>query len=122
MMSICNTQKMQQYGNKQGDRATATQKTPSTITDGSFGILTRSLNFFQTGKNGSGPSNLQNALQAHSAVNANNNNNMNKYNNFVSNNNNNKSSSTSISASLKGANDRVKTNLSATLAKYGQAQ
>ncbi|KAL5254817.1 hypothetical protein ACHWQZ_G014300 [Mnemiopsis leidyi] len=89
MMSICNTQKMQQYGNKQ---------------------------------NGSGPSNLQNALQAHSAVNANNNNNMNKYNNFVSNNNNNKSSSTSISASLKGANDRVKTNLSATLAKYGQAQ
>ena len=66
----------------------------------------RSLTIFSF-QNGSGPSNLQNALQAHSAVNANNNNNMNKYNNFVSNNNNNKSSSTSISASLKGANGKM---------------
>jgi len=43
MMSICNTQKLQQYGNKQGDSATVTEKATSKSYLGNF-------NFFQTGK------------------------------------------------------------------------
>jgi len=43
MMSICNTQKMQQHSNKQGD--TVTEKKTSTSYFGSG-----NLNFWQTGK------------------------------------------------------------------------
>jgi len=110
MMSICNTQKMQQHSNKQGD--TVTEKKTSTSYFGSG-----NLNFWQTGKNtsGSGSSSMQNALSS--------------YNNNSSQNQNNKQASSSssvnksISSSLKNANDKaksaVKTNISDALAKYG---